>query len=298
MLHTIPAVAAPISYFQAVILGLTQGVAEPFPISSLGHAVILPRLAGWHIHQNDKFFLTFLIATHLATAIVLLLFFLRDWVEIVRGLWRSLVMREIRADDKYARLGWLLVAGTIPVGIIGLLLQDPLRKLFASPQLAAAFLIVNGLALLAFERLRRRPPRPGDYEGDVDGRLSKLTWRQAIGVGTSQVAALIPGISRSGFTMGGGLIVGLSNDDAARFGFLLATPVIFAAAALKVPELFGSQGNGVRGPALVAGLCAAVTTFFAVRFLLRFFETNRLSPFGIYCISLGAVSTLVFLVGG
>lgn len=298
MLHPIPAVANLISYFQAVILGLTQGVAEPFPISSLGHAVILPRLAGWHIHQNNKFFLTFLIATHLATAIVLLLFFLRDWVQIVRGLWRSLQMREIRADDTYARLGWLLVAGTIPVGIIGLLLQDPLRKLFASPQLAAAFLIVNGLALLAFERLRRRPPRPGDYEGDVDGRLSRLSWRQAIGVGTSQAAALIPGISRSGFTMGGGLIVGLSNEDAARFGFLLATPVIFAAAALKLPELFGSAGNGVRGPALVGGLCAAVTTFFAVRFLLRFFETNRLSPFGIYCVALGAISTLVFLLGG
>jgi undecaprenyl-diphosphatase len=298
VLHPIPAVANLISYFQAVILGLTQGIAEPFPISSLGHAVILPRLAGWHIHQNNKFFLTFLIATHLATAIVLLLFFLRDWVQIVRGLWRSLQMREIRADDTYARLGWLLVAGTIPVGIIGLLLQDPLRKLFASPQLAAAFLIVNGVALLAFERLRRRPPRPGDYEGDVDGRLSRLSWRQAIGVGTSQAAALIPGISRSGFTMGGGLIVGLSNEDAARFGFLLATPVIFAAAALKLPELFGSAGNGVRGPALVGGLCAAVTTFFAVRFLLRFFETNRLSPFGIYCVALGAISTLVFLLGG
>src|SRR5664279_168008 len=196
----------PISYFQAVILGLVQGVAEPFPISSLGHGVVLPRLAGWHIHQNDKFFLTFLVATHLATAIVLLLLFLGDWVKVVKGLGRSLQMREIRAEDTYARLGWLLVAGTIPVGIIGLLLQDPLRKLFASPQTAAAFLIVNGVALLAFERLRRRPPRPGDYAGDADGRLAKLTWRQAISVGTSQAAALIPGISRSGFTMGGGLI--------------------------------------------------------------------------------------------
>jgi undecaprenyl-diphosphatase len=288
----------PISYFQAVILGLTQGVAEPFPISSLGHAVVLPRLAGWNIHQNDKFFLTFLIATHLATAIVLLLFFRKDWVRIVGGLWRSLQMREIRQDDTYARLGWLLVAGTIPVGIIGLLLQDPLRKLFASPQIAAAFLIVNGCALLVFERLRRRPPRPGDYLGDVDGRLSKLSWRQATGVGTSQVFALIPGISRSGFTMGGGLIVGLSNDDAARYSFLLATPVIFAAAALKLPELLGHEGDGVRGPALVAGLCAAAATFFAVKFLLRFFQTNRLSPFGIYCIVLGLTCTLIFASGG
>jgi undecaprenyl-diphosphatase len=284
----------PISYFQAIILGLTQGVAEPFPISSLGHAVILPSLAGWNIHQNDKFFLTFLVATHFATALVLLLFFLRDWIKIVGGILRSLRMREIRDDDTYARLGWLLVVGTVPAGILGLLLQESLRKLFASPSVAAAFLIVNGCALLVFERLRKRAPSPGDYRGDGDARIAKLGWRQAITVGTSQAAALIPGISRSGFAMGGGLLSGLSNEDAARYSFLLATPVILAAAALKLPELLGSQGNGVRGPALVAGVCAAATTFFAVKFLLRYFETNRLSPFGFYCIGLGVVSTLVF----
>ncbi|HEY5046371.1 MAG TPA: undecaprenyl-diphosphate phosphatase [Solirubrobacteraceae bacterium] len=288
----------PISYFQAVILGLTQGVAEPFPISSLGHGVILPSLAGWSIHQNDKFFLTFLIATHLGTAIVLLLFFLKDWVRIVKGIGRSLAMREIRDDDVDARLGWALVMGTIPVGIVGLLLQEPLRKLFASPQLAAAFLIVNGIALLLFERLRKRAPRPGDYLGDADARIANLSWRQAAAVGSSQIAALIPGISRSGFSMGGGLLAGLSNEDAARFSFLLATPVIFAAAALKLPELFGTEGNGVRGPALVAGLCAAATTFLAVKFLLRWFQTNRLTPFGVYCIGLGTISTLVFAFGG
>jgi undecaprenyl-diphosphatase len=288
----------PISYFQAVILGLVQGVAEPFPISSLGHGVILPRLAGWSIHQNDKFFLTFLIATHLATAIVLLLFFLKDWIRIVKGLWRSLQMREIRAEDTDARLGWLLVAGTVPVGIIGLLLESPIRKLFASAQVAAAFLIVNGIALLVFERLRRRPPRPGDHLGDTDARIAKLSWRQAIGVGTSQAAALVPGISRSGFSMGGGLLAGLSNEDAARYGFLLATPVIFAAAALKMPELLGREGNGVRGPALVGGLCAAVTTFFAVRFLLRYFETKRLTPFGIYCVGIGVFCSILFATVG
>lgn len=284
----------PISYFQAVILGLTQGVAEPFPVSSLGHAVILPGLVGWNIHQNDKFFLTFLVATHFATALVLLLFFLRDWIKIVEGLLRSLRMREVREDDAYARLGWLLVVGTVPAGVIGLLLQESLRKLFASPSVAAAFLIVNGVALLVFERLRRRPPRPGDYLGNADARIAKLSWGQAIAVGSSQALALIPGISRSGFAMGGGLLVGLSNEDAARYSFLLATPVILAAAALKLPELLGPEGNGVRGPALVAGLCAALTTFFAVKFLLRYFQTNRLSPFGIYCIGLGMISTLVF----
>jgi undecaprenyl-diphosphatase len=294
----VPPVHHPISYFQAVILGLTQGVAEPFPVSSLGHGVVLPRLAGWHIHQNDKFFLTFLVATHLATALVLLAIFAKDWARIVSGLWRSLALREIRAEGADARLAWLLIAGTVPVGIIGLLLETPLRKLFASPTTAATFLVVNGIALLLFERLRRRPPRPGDYLGDSDARIAKLSWRQAIGVGTSQAAALVPGISRSGFSMGGGLLVGLSNEDAARYGFLLATPVILAAAALKLPELLGTEGNGVRGPALVAGLCAAVTTFVAVKFLLRYFQTNRLTPFGAYCIGLGVTCLLVFSVGG
>ncbi|HST55716.1 MAG TPA: undecaprenyl-diphosphate phosphatase [Solirubrobacteraceae bacterium] len=288
----------PISYFQAVILGLTQGVAEPFPVSSLGHAVILPRLAGWHIHQNDKFFLTFLVATHLATALVLLGFFWRDWVRIVSGLGRSLKTREIAAEDNDARLGWLLVVGTIPAGILGLALEHPLRSLFASAATAAAVLIVNGVALLVFERLRRRAPAAEDHTGDADVRIAQLSWRQAIAVGTSQAAALIPGISRSGFTMGGGLLAGLSNEDAARYGFLLATPIIFAAAALKLPHLFGPDGDGVRGPALVAGLCAAVTTFAAVKFLLKYFETNRLTPFGVYCVAAGVISTLVFALGG
>jgi undecaprenyl-diphosphatase len=284
----------PISYFQAVILGLVQGVAEPFPISSLGHGVVLPRLFGWNIHQNDPFFLTFLVATHIGTSLVLLGFFFKDWVRIVKGVWRSLQLREIRADDVDARLGWLLVVGTIPAGIIGLVLQEPLRKLFASASLAALFLIVNGIALLFFERLRKRPPHPGDYLGDADARIAKLSWRQAIAVGTSQAAALVPGISRSGFAMGGGLSTGLSNEDAARYAFLLATPIIFAAGALKLPELLGARGDGVRGQALVGGLCAAATTYFAVRFLLRYFQTNRLTPFGVYCIAFGSLCTVVF----
>jgi undecaprenyl-diphosphatase len=288
----------PISYFQAIVLGLVQGVAEPFPVSSLGHGVILPRLAGWDIHQNDKFFLTFLVATHFATALVLLWIFRRDWVRIASGLGRSLKQREIRADDADARLGWLLVVGTIPAGIIGLLLEHPLRKLFASPQSAAAFLIVNGLLLFGFERLRRRPPRQDDHLGDPDQQIAKLTWRQAIGVGTSQATALVPGISRSGVTMGGGLLVGLSNEMAARYAFLLATPIIGAAALLKLPELLGHDGDGVRGQALVGSLCAGLTTYFAVRFLLRFFETNRLTPFAVYCTAAGVVCTLVFALGG
>ena len=284
----------PISYFQGAVLGALQGIAEPFPISSLGHGVMLPRLLGWNIHQNDDYFLSFLVATHVATATVLLLLFLDDWKRIVRGLGRSLRDREIKPADTDARLGWLLVVGTIPAGAIGLLLEHPLRSLFASPASAAAFLVVNGILLLTFERLRRRPPRPGDYLGDSDARIAKLSWRQAVGVGTAQAAALVPGISRSGITMGGGILFGLSNEDAARYSFLLATPIIGAAGVLKLPELLGSAGDGVRGPALVGALCAAVTTYLAVKFLLRFFETNRLTPFGIYCIAAGLICTVIF----
>ena len=280
------------------MLGLLQGVAEPFPISSLGHGVVLPRLVGWDIHQNDRYFLTFLVATHFATALVLLGFFRRDWVRIARGLWRSLRHRRIAPDDPDARLGWVLVVGTIPAGLLGLTLEHPLRSLFASATSAAAFLVVNGLLLFGFEALRRRAPAPDDHLGDADARIARLGWRQAIAVGTSQAAALIPGISRSGVTMGGGLLVGLSNEDAARYSFLLATPIIGAAAALKLPELLGPAGDGVRGQALVGALCAALATFAAVKFLLRYFETNRLTAFGVYCVVAGITCSAVFWLGG
>lgn len=285
-----------IDYLQGAILGLIQGAAELFPISSLGHSVVLPKLFGWdEISQNSNGFLTFLVATHLATALVLLGFFWRDWVRIVRGLGRSLRDREIAPDDTDARLAWLLVIGTIPAGVLGLLLEHPLRDLFVSARSAAFFIAVNGLLLLGFEAMRRRAPKP--ETGDADERISdRLSWRAAFGVGTAQAAALIPGISRSGVSMGGGLLAGLSNEDAARYSFLLATPIIGAAAILKLPDLFGSSGNGIRGPALVGALCAAASAYVSVKFLMRFFETNRLTPFGIYCLVVGVSLSVYFTV--
>jgi undecaprenyl-diphosphatase len=284
----------PISYLQAIVLGLVQGVAEPFPISSLGHSVILPKAFGWNIHQSDDYFLAFLVATHCATALVLFFFFLDDWKRIAAGIGRSLRDRGVAADDTDARLGWLLVIGTVPAGILGLLLEHSLRSVFASPEAAALFLTLNGVLLISFESLRRRQPTRGDGEGDSDPRIAKMSFRQAAAIGTAQAAALIPGISRSGVTMGGGLIAGLSNEDAARFSFLLATPIIAAAGFLKLPELFGSAGDGVRGQALVGALAAALGTYFAVRFLLRFFQTNRLTPFGIYCVVAGIAFSIAF----
>jgi undecaprenyl-diphosphatase len=283
----------PISYFQAIVLGALQGIAEPFPISSLGHAVIAPSLFGWEIHQNDEFFLSFLVATHCATALVLFLFFLDDWKRILAGLGRSFRGQATPADTD-ARLGWVLIIGTIPAGILGLALEHKLRTLFASPTSAAIFLTINGVLLLFFERFRRRPPQAGDFEGDADRRISQMPFKRALAIGAAQAAALIPGISRSGMTMGGGLLVGLSNEDAARYSFLLATPIIGAAGVLKLPELMGSAGDGVRGQALVGAIAAAVTTWFAVKFLLHWFETNRLSPFGVYCIVAGLLCTAIF----
>jgi len=284
----------PISYFHAAMLGLLQGVSELFPVSSLGHTVILPKLFGWNIHQNAPYFLTFLVALHLATALVLLAFFWKDWVRIVKGIFRSLRDREIAPDDTDAKLGWLLVVGTIPAGILGITLQDKLRTLFASPQYASIFLACNALVLLGAELLRRRAPVTDD---DDDTRIARTVgWRDATLVGAAQALALIPGFSRSGASMGGSLLVGLSHKDAARFAFLLATPIIIAAAVLKLPDLAGSQGNGVRGPALVGALCSAVTAYLAVRFLMRYFETNTLLPFAIYCAAAGTAAAVYFAV--
>jgi undecaprenyl-diphosphatase len=285
----------PISYAQAIVLGLLQGFSELFPISSLGHSVVLPRALGWDVHQNDDYFVTFLVATHLATALVLFGFFFEDWKRILRGLGRSLRDREIAAGDSDARLGWLLVAGTVPAGLLGVALEHPLRELFASAQLAAAFLFVNGLLLLGAERLRRRAPVRSEQGLRSDAVIARsLSFRGALGVGSTQALALVPGLSRSGMTMGGGLIAGLSNEEAARFAFLLATPIIGAAAVLKLPDLLGSQGDGVRGPALAGALCAALSAYLALRFLMRYFEANRLTPFGIYCVVAGALLSIGF----
>jgi undecaprenyl-diphosphatase len=288
--------SGPISYGQAILLGLLQGFSELFPISSLGHSVILPQLLGWNIHQNDDHFITFLIATHLATAIVLFIFFFQDWMRIFAGMWRSLVDRQIAPENHDAKLGWLLVVGTVPAGLLGLLFQDSLRTVFASAQSAAFFLMVNGALLYGAEQLRRRAPTERDPV-DGDATIARtIDFRKALGVGAAQALALVPGLSRSGASMGGSLLAGLSNENAARFAFLLATPIIGAAAVLKLPDLAGSKGDGVRGPALVGALCAAVTAYLAVRFLMRFFETNRLTPFAIYCSIAGAVCLGIFAV--
>ena len=282
-----------ITYIQAIMLGLLQGISELFPVSSLGHSVILPQLLGWNIHQSDNAFIVFLVATHFATALVLLAFYQKTWIRISRGIWRSLKVREIKESDSDAKLGWLLIVGTVPAGLIGLLFEKQIRHIFVTARSAAFFLILNGLLLLAAEYLRRKARTHAG--GEPSERLAKLTWFQSIKVGAAQSLALIPGLSRSGAAMGGGLLVGLSHVDAAEFAFLLATPIIFAASLLKLPELFKAENANLVGPALVGAVCSAATAYIAIKFLTRYFQTQSLTPFGIYCLVAGVGASLLLL---
>jgi undecaprenyl-diphosphatase len=292
------------SFFQAIILGLTQGITELFPISSLGHSVLLPGLLGWNLSQNSETFLEFLVATHLATAIVLFVIYFKDWIRIVKGIFRSLVAREVSNADPDAKLGWLLVVSTIPAGIIGLLLKDQITGSLLSPQSAAFFLMLNGLLLLFAEWLRARTARRGTGAAasamsaeslqNNDARIAhRLSFPQAIKVGLLQILALIPGFSRTGSTLAGGLMVGLSHEDSLRYSFLLATPIIGAAALLEIPALLTSGNPALIEVSLAGAIAAAFAAWFAVKFLTRYFKTNTLTPFAIYCLAIGIVSLIM-----
>jgi undecaprenyl-diphosphatase len=287
-----------LSFFQAIVLGLVQGITELFPVSSLGHSVLLPGLLGWQINQNAGEFLTFLVATHFATALVLFCVYRRDWIRIIRGIFHSLAEREISVNDPYAKLGWLLVVTTIPVGIIGILFQKQIQNFFLTPTSAAFFLILNGILLFGAEKLRRRSTaknlqsrEPGKT---ADVRIATgLSWWQSIKIGFLQIIALIPGFSRTGSTLAGGLLVGLSHEDALRYSFLLATPIIGAAALLELPPLIISGNAQTIKIALAGAIAAAIAAYFSAKFLARYFKTKTLMPFAIYCVVIGALGLLV-----
>jgi undecaprenyl-diphosphatase len=294
-----------ISYFQAIVIGMLQGVTELFPISSLGHSVLIPAWLGWdHVvnaqSAGESFYLAFVVALHVATALALLVYFRADWVRIIGGFFRTLRTRRLETPDE--RLAWLLIVATIPAGLTGLALEHSLRTLFAKPLAAAIFLTINGAILFAGERVRRRgavgrlvashPTAPSERE--VGRRLDTLDFKEAGTIGVAQIGALFAGISRSGITMVAGLVRGLDHEDAARFSFLLATPIILAAGVYKLPDLAGHLGDGVRGQALVGSLFAGLAAYVSVRFLMRFFETRNLMPFAIYCLVFGGISVIRF----
>jgi undecaprenyl-diphosphatase len=282
-----------LTFFQAIILGLTQGITELFPISSLGHSVLIPGLLGWNINQNSETFLEFLVATHLATAIVLFVIYFKDWVRIIKGIFRSLAAREISDKDSDAKLGWLLVVSTIPAGILGLLLKDQITGSLLSPQSAAFFLMLNGLLLLLAEWLRKRATQAEILQNNDTRIAHRLSFWQSFKVGILQILALIPGFSRTGSTLAGGLMVGLSHEDSLRYSFLLATPIIGAAAMLEVPALLTSGNNALIEVSLAGAIAAAFAAWFAVKFLVRYFKTNNLTPFAVYCLAVGALSLLI-----
>jgi undecaprenyl-diphosphatase len=293
-----------LSWLEAGVVGAMQGVAELFPISSLGHSVLIPAWIGgaWERDLNvsapESPYLAFIVGLHVATAIALIIFFWRDWVRIIGGLFTSIVHREVRTSDQ--RLAWLLVLATIPVGLTGLIFEHWLRTNLGKPVPAAIFLTLNGLILLGAEQLRRGADLNEEYVDErisgpeSDKRLAAMPTKRALLIGTAQIAALAPGISRSGIALVTGMVRGLSREDAARFSFLLATPVILAAGALKLGDLAGPLGDGIRGQVLFGSILSGVGAYLSVRFLTRYFANRSLRPFGIYCLLAGIGSLVLF----
>jgi len=329
-----------LTYLEAAVVGLVQGVTEMFPVSSLGHNVLIPAIIGgsWardlNVASPESPYLAFVVGLHVATAIALIIYFWRDWVRIVGGFFTSIRDRGVRTVDQ--KLAWMIILATIPVGIVGLLFEHTFRVIFGKPVIAGIFLAVNGLILIAGERYRSRaslaadaavaaerepgviPAREPEFVGaapaqaggrahaagrnmreaeqaeavEADRRLARMPLSQSVVVGSAQILALLAGISRDGVTMVAGMARGLSREDAARFAFLLATPVILAAGALKIPDLLGPLGNGIRGQILLGSVLSGVGAYLSVRFLLRYLRTRTLTPFGVYCLIAGGACVL------
>ena len=273
---------------QLVWLAILQGVTELFPVSSLGHSVLVPAVFHLSINRDAAWFLPFIVVLHLGTAAALLVYFWRDWRALLVGFIRDAG----RPRSPESRLLWLLIIGTVPAGLLGLLLQHWVRRLFAGFEIAAIFLMINGVMLILGDRLKMRGA----------GSLDTLRWRSAFAVGCAQALALIPGISRSGVTLVCGLGVDLDYAAAARFSFLLATPIILAAGVLEVPKLIELHAlNGVPlAPIVFSGLLAGFFAYLSTAFLMRYFrhhEITALRPFGIYCLLAGAAALIVHGLG-
>ena len=285
------------SAIQVILLAVIQGITELFPVSSLGHAVIVPTLFHWNVAQDGPGFLPFLVVMHLGTAVALLAYFWRDWWDF------ALAVLANRGADPAAerRVFWRVVVATIPAVIVGALFEKLLRHVFASAEIAAAFLVVNGLVLFVVERLKRPAALPQDAAVPGARRLDELSWAQALFVGMCQCFALIPGISRSGMTMAGGFLSGLGHEDAARFSFLTATPIILGAAVLEVPKLhkLPNGGGHLGSVAWGAGLIAGVVAYVSVWALMRWFKRHdfkAFDPFAYYCWAAGAISLALLVL--
>jgi undecaprenyl-diphosphatase len=273
-----------------MLLAVLQGVSELFPISSLGHTVLIPALLHWNVDESGDSFLAFVVVLHLGTALALLVYYRTTWVRIVRAFITSIVRGRF-SGDRDEKVAWLLVVGTIPVGILGVIFQTAVRTLFASPIPVAIFLMINALVMFAGEELRRRQ---NARTGREPKPIERLTWAQSAGIGVAQSFALLPGISRSGSSIVAGLLVDLDHEDAATYSFLLATPVILLASILEIPSLF-KPGVTIGPVETLAGcVLAGLTAYASVAFLTRYFQHNDLRPFGWYCLLAGAAALVLF----
>ena len=343
-----------LTYAEAGVVGLLQGITELFPVSSLGHAVLIPAIIGgqWaqdlDVSKAESPYLAFIVGLHVATALAMIVFFWRDWLRIIGAFFGSL--RHVVAPEPGTRrfepqgtdqtLAWMIIVATIPVGIAGLLLEHTFRTIFSRPLLTSSFLFVNGLILLAGEARRRRgaaaeseqvamdvqmaaerqtatvaagghgPVGGGRHSSGqravkqeqaglavaADRRLTGLGLVTAFFLGAVQILALLPGISRDGIVMVSGMFRGLSRQDAARFSFLLSAPVIFAAGVLKIKDLTGPLGAGIRGQVLFGSLLSFIGAYLALRFLVRYLSNpaRTLTPFAIYCLAAG-LGAFIFL---
>jgi len=281
------------TFVQAMLLAILQGFSELFPISSLGHTVLIPALLRWNVDLSSPSFLSFVVVLHLGTAAALLVFYQREWRGIVPAVLRSIVRGRFSGTPE-EKTGWLLIVGTIPVGLLGLLFENQVRVLFGSPIPVALFLAANGLVMFAGEALRRKQHVE---EHKAYRTLESLSFFDAAKVGFAESLALLPGISRSGSSIVAGLLIGLGEADAARFSFLLATPVILAAGLLEVPRLFAPEAHVALVESVLGGILSAVTAYLSVAFLTRYFRTNDLRPFAWYCLFAGLICFALFFFG-
>ena len=284
------------TFAQALFMGLLQGATELFPVSSLGHSVIIPSLLHWSFKQSDPTFVPFLVLLHLGTAGALLVLYRDQWIAIIRGFFAAALRGSITTPAE--RLSMLLLAGTIPAGVLGVFFETRIKSLFASPYVAAGFLVANGFLLLGFELLRRRAERhaaldskPRAEQEQSFAEAERISFRAAAVIGACQALAFLPGISRSGVTIGGGLLAGLRHQEAARFSFLLATPIITGAGLLEVPQLF--EHPAPIGLYAASAVVAGVAAYLSARFLIRYFRSGRLDPYGWYCAAAGILALVL-----
>jgi undecaprenyl-diphosphatase len=284
------------TYEQAIIIGLIQGLTELFPISSLGHAILIPAWIGGSFKQfiseeNDAYLLI-TIAMHLASSVALFLVFRKRWVGLIAGSYKAVKSKNYQSTP-FRVLGYIVIA-TIPVGVLGLALDDYFQDIFGKPQYSALFLTVNGLILITAERLSKRDVLHEfhDSDAEIDRRVNAKT---AVAIGFGQSLALFAGISRFGVTMSAGLVRKLDHSVASDFAFLLSLPVILGASLVKLPELFTTDTRLVLGQILAGSIVSFFATYVSVTFLVRWFKTKTLYPFAIYCLAFGMISMIKFV---